>query len=264
MLSCLYLQIPRSVVRLWYSHKALAPDPSNCLPHPCPFQCCSAVLEEVSPEDWCHWNILVFNSAGSSMRPRVFVSITNPSSSLLWPAETCSLQYLYFPLTQIFQLLLHWENSITWESSLLLFTKPTHLHIFALILSFMTTQEMSKSKIHLPAHAMHPLHSNILGPFLSLMLSDSFLFSFNGSSITTSLTVSTTLKLIKKEFKKGEKSSLYLPFSSPHSQIPQFIFSASLPSTHPLTHCNLCPTLLFIGSVNLSEMTYNETKFTIG
>lgn len=52
--SRLYLQIPHPVVLPWYSHKAPAPDPSNCLPHPCPFQCCSAVLEEVSPEDWCH------------------------------------------------------------------------------------------------------------------------------------------------------------------------------------------------------------------
>lgn len=105
--------------------------------------------------------------------------------------------YLYFPLTRIFQLPLHWENSIIWESSLLPFTKPTHLHIFALILPFMTTQEtsLSKSKIHLPAHAMHPIHSSILGPFLSLTLLDFLLFSFNGSStITTSLTVSITLK----------------------------------------------------------------------
>lgn len=158
---------------------------------------------------------------------------------------TCSLRHLCFPLSRLLHLLFHWENKITWDFPLLSFTKPTHLHIFLPFFScsFVTTEDMS-----LPKFKLYPLPVLCIsftrtssGPFLCLTLAVFLLFVFDGySTMATSSRVSTILK--KKERQK-KKNSLYLPSCSPHSQTSRFFFSASLLSTHSLTHCYLCPIL---------------------
>lgn len=108
----------------------------------------------------------------STLPKSPFASLMSPFCSLPWPAETCSPQHLHFPLSRIFHLRPHRENRTKKEFSLLSFTKPSHLHIFAPILFCYNTKSVTWSNFEFtPACAVHHFHSNTFRPLSALRLS---------------------------------------------------------------------------------------------
>ena len=150
----------------------------------------------------------------STLPKSPFASLISPFCSLLWPAGTCSPQHLHLPLSRIFHLLPHWENRTKRKFSLLSFTKPTGLHIFAPILFCYNRKSVTWSIFKFsPAYAVHHIHSSTFGTLSLPYTYRLFLLIFftDSSTIAISSRASEIFKKKKENRKKEKKTRFPLP-----------------------------------------------------